>query len=39
MISEDELKRGESDLQDLTDEMVDEVDVIGDSKEKEIMEF
>ena len=39
MISEDELKRGESDLQDLTDEMVAQVDIIGERKETEIMEF
>ena len=39
MISEDELKKGEVDLQELTNEMVAEVDVIGNRKEKEIMEF
>ena len=39
MISEDELKKGEEDLQELTNEMVAEVDVIGERKTKEIMEF
>jgi ribosome recycling factor len=39
MISEDELKRGESDLQELTNEMVAQVDIIGERKETEIMEF
>jgi ribosome recycling factor len=39
LISEDELKKGEGNLQDLTNEMVAEVDVIGARKEKEIMEF
>ena len=39
LISEDELKKAEEDLQDLTNEMIAEVDIIGDRKEKEIMEF
>lgn len=39
MISEDELKLGESQLQDLTDEMIEQVAVIGKRKEEEIMEF
>lgn len=39
MISEDELHQGESELQDLTDEMVEQVAVIGKRKEEEIMEF
>ncbi len=39
MISEDELKLGETRLQELTDEMIDQVAVIGKRKEEEIMEF
>lgn len=39
MISEDELHQGESELQELTDEMVEQVAVIGKRKEEEIMEF
>jgi len=38
MISEDELKRGEDDLQKLTDRFVDEINKRGQEKEKEIME-
>jgi len=38
MISEDELKRGEDDLQKLTDRYVDEINKRGQDKEKEIME-
>lgn len=38
MISEDELKRGEDDLQKLTDRFVDEINERGKDKEKEIME-
>lgn len=38
LISEDEMKRGEDDLQDLTDKMTAEVDVIGERKEREVME-
>lgn len=38
IISEDELKRGEEDLQKLTDRYIDEMNAIGDRKEKEIME-
>ena len=37
--NEDELKKGEENLQALTKEMVAEVDVIGDRKTREIMEF
>ncbi len=39
MISEDEQKVGETRLQELTDEMIDQVAVIGKRKEEEIMEF
>ncbi|HOJ00845.1 MAG TPA: ribosome recycling factor [Anaerolineaceae bacterium] len=38
LISEDDLKRGEEELQKLTDKMISEVDSIGEQKEKEIME-
>jgi ribosome recycling factor len=38
MISEDDLKKGEEELQKLTDKMIQNVDAIGDKKEKEILE-
>ncbi|MCW5876216.1 MAG: ribosome recycling factor [Anaerolineales bacterium] len=38
MISEDDLKRGEDDVQKLTDEIVAQIDQIGEAKEKEVME-
>lgn len=38
MISEDDLKKGEEDLQKLTDKMIAQTDEIGGRKEKEIME-
>ena len=38
LISEDELKRGEDDLQKLTDRFVEEINKHGQEKEKEIME-
>ncbi len=38
LISEDDLKRGEDELQKLTDRFVAEVDKIGQHKEQEIME-
>lgn len=38
MITEDELKRGEEDLQKLTDRFVEEIAKLGQHKEKEIME-
>jgi len=38
LISEDELKRGEEDLQKLTDKFVDEIAALGKTKEAEIME-
>jgi len=38
MISEDDLKIGEEEIQKLTDHMIAEVDVIGIKKQKEIME-
>lgn len=39
LISEDELKTGETQLQELTDEMIEQVAIIGKRKEEEIMEF
>lgn len=38
LISEDELKRGEDELQKLTDRYIEEINKHGQSKEKEIME-
>lgn len=38
LISEDEQERGEKELQDLTDKLIEKVDEIGERKEKEIME-
>jgi ribosome recycling factor len=38
LISEDDLKRGEEELQKLTDRYVEEVGKHGQNKEKEIME-
>lgn len=38
LISEDDLERGEKELQELTDRMIEKVDEIGKRKEKEIME-
>jgi ribosome recycling factor len=38
MISEDDLKRGEDELQKITDGFIDDVNEIGDRKENEIME-
>ena len=39
LISEDELKHGEGDVQKLTDKIVEEITSIGAEKEKEIMEI
>jgi len=38
MISEDELKRGEDELQKITDDFIADMNLIGDRKEVEIME-
>lgn len=38
LISEDDLKRGEDELQKCTDRKVEEIDAVGDRKEDEIME-
>ncbi len=39
LISEDELKRGQEDLQKLTDQLIKQVDEIGERKEQELMEI
>jgi len=39
LISEDDLKRGEGDIQKLTDKIVEEITSLGAEKEKEIMEI
>ncbi len=39
LIAEDDLKKGEEELQKLTDRMVAEIDQVGERKDKEIMEF
>jgi ribosome recycling factor len=38
MISEDDLELGEEELQKLTDKMIQQIEVIGEHKQKEIME-
>jgi len=38
MISEDELKRGEEEVQKITDNFIQETNSVGEKKEKEIME-
>lgn len=38
LITEDDLKRGEDDLQKLTDKFVEEINKLGQHKEKDIME-
>lgn len=38
MISEDDLKRGESELQKITDRFVEKINAVGERKEKEILE-
>jgi ribosome recycling factor len=38
LISEDDLKRGEDDLQKITDQHVDKINDISDRKEKEVLE-
>jgi len=37
MISEDELERGESEVQKLTDQHIGQIDELGKAKETEIM--
>jgi ribosome recycling factor len=38
LISEDECKRGEEEMQKITDRFIDEINVTGERKEKEILE-
>jgi ribosome recycling factor len=38
MISEDDLERGEEELQKITDQYIEEINAIGEHKEKEILE-
>jgi len=38
MISEDDLKKGEEELQKLTDRIIQQIEAIGERKQKEIME-
>jgi ribosome recycling factor len=38
LISEDELKRGEDELQKITDRYIEEINTVGERKEKEILE-
>jgi ribosome recycling factor len=38
MISEDDLKKGEEELQKLTDHMIKQIDGVGEKKQREIME-
>lgn len=38
MISEDDLKRGEEELQKITDRYIEEVNAVGERKDKEILE-
>jgi ribosome recycling factor len=39
LIAEDDLKKGEEELQKLTDKIIAEIDQVGERKDKEIMEF
>lgn len=39
MISEDDLERGESEVQKLTDKFIEEIETLGKTKEKDIMEL
>ncbi len=39
LISEDDMKRGQDDLQELTDRYVEQVDEVGSHKEQDIMEI
>ncbi|MDD6220630.1 MAG: ribosome recycling factor [Clostridia bacterium] len=38
-ITEDDLKQGEKELQDITDKFIKDVDAVSDDKEKEVMEI
>jgi ribosome recycling factor len=39
MISEDDMKRGEAEIQKLTDKTIEEIETLGKTKEKDIMEL
>ncbi len=39
LISEDDLERGEEELQKMTEKYINELNAIGEHKENEIMEF
>jgi len=39
LISEDELHRGEEDLQKVTDDFIEQINAIGERKEKEVLEI
>lgn len=39
MISEDDLERGESEIQKLTDKFIEEIETLGKAKEKDILEL
>jgi len=39
LIPEDDLERGEEELQKITDRRIEEINAIGERKEKEILEF
>ncbi len=39
LISEDDLKRGEEELQKITDRYIEDINAVGERKEKEILEF
>lgn len=38
-ITEDDLKQGEKELQDITDKFIKDVDAVSADKEKEVMEI
>jgi ribosome recycling factor len=38
LLSEDEKKRGEEEIQKITDRYIEEINAIGERKEKEILE-
>jgi ribosome recycling factor len=38
LLSEDELERGEEEMQKITDRYIEEINAVGERKEKEILE-
>ena len=38
LVSEDELHRGEEDLQKVTDEIIEQINAVGERKEREVLE-